>query len=136
MTVTDTSTWRACRHCGTPIRPSALSSCWIDQRDYDTCDITGDSHEPATVCRVVDQILSWVDNDGELNVSAGDLILDQGEMCAVEGIDIETLHDGSLWLHVGLRDPRRVDTGLPVSVHEFAGSGLVAVRRYLIEETS
>jgi hypothetical protein len=98
-----------------------------------SCHATGDEHAPAVECRVVDTITPWTDKDGRLLVHEGDLILDQGEMCAVQDIDVEQLANGHLWIHMSLRDPRGVGTGLPVSGHEFSADGLVAVRRYITE---
>jgi hypothetical protein len=133
MTATDARSVTHCRRCDTPIRPAG--SGWIDERGWDTCKGADAFHRAAAVCRVVDEILPWADKDGNLNIHEGDLVLDEGAMCAVEGIDIEVLDDDSLCLHVSLRDPRRVNTGLPVYASEFAGGSLTAVRRYITEET-
>jgi hypothetical protein len=75
MTIPDTRSVTRCRHCQAAIRPSAFGDFWIDSRDYDSCDDTGDSHEPATVCRVIDQAMQWTDSNGRLNIHDGDLIL-------------------------------------------------------------
>jgi hypothetical protein len=132
MTATTVDTWETCRFCLAKIQPANPDATyWIDIEGYDQCMGTEDFHAPRSICRVVDQILQWTNEDGTLNIHAGDLILDQGEMCAVEQIYVETLGDGSLWLHVDLRDPRGTETGLPVAAHEFSGAGLVAVRRYV-----
>lgn len=73
------------------------------------------------------EIVRWT-TDGKPNVAPGDKILDEGEMQTVEAIYVETIN-GSPWMHVSLRDPRRADTGLPVHAAEFSGSGLIAVCR-------
>jgi hypothetical protein len=49
VTVTDTTTWRDCRHCNARIRPSALGAHWIDADDYDFCEGIGDSHQPVDI---------------------------------------------------------------------------------------
>lgn len=138
MTTTDTRSATRCRHCDAPLHLSDLSTTpvWVDGQGWDSCEDTYKPHEPIPLCRVHDEILPWVDKDRNLNIREGDLILDEGAMCAVEAIDIEVLDDKSLRLHVSLRDPRRVNTGLPVYASEFAGDSLTAVRRYVTEEAS
>lgn len=69
-------------------------------------------------------LIRWT-TGGESNIHPGDQILDQGEMCTVKGVYVESLDDGSYWMHVELRDPRRADGRS--FVHEYSGSDLVAV---------
>lgn len=49
MTATDTSTWQACRHCGTPVRRSATGTYYVDASGWDNCPNQEHSHEPADV---------------------------------------------------------------------------------------
>jgi hypothetical protein len=46
MTATDTAAWLACRHCGTPIRPSESGTYWVDAGEWDNCTGLERSHEP------------------------------------------------------------------------------------------
>jgi hypothetical protein len=125
VTATDTSTWQACRHCGALIRPSALGAHWIDADNYDHCEDTGNSHEPASVCRVVDQILHWVDKDGQLNIAEGDLVLYNYKLELVEQIHY------TLSTHIRVRvEFAGRNTAVFADPHD-----LVAVRRYITEET-
>ena len=139
MTVTDTAAWRDCRFCGVKIQPAPTGTYWIDVEGWDSCMGTEDSHDPvrpAAGCRVHDEILPWIDKDGNLNVHEGDLVLDEGEMCLVEHIKVDVAFvDDTPWIHVDLRDPRGVDTGLPVAHHDISSASLVAVRRYITKET-
>lgn len=47
MTATDTATWQACRHCGTPIRRSASGTYYVDAGEWDNCPNQDRSHQPA-----------------------------------------------------------------------------------------
>jgi hypothetical protein len=46
VTATETSTWQACRHCGTPVRPSESGTYWVDAREWDNCPNRERSHGP------------------------------------------------------------------------------------------
>lgn len=124
MAATNTEPVTRCRRCGVPIRPSPLANFWIDEHDYDSCYGGWDSHEPATVARVVDQITEWTDKDGNLNIRAGDLILRDYRFELVDRIRYDPAEN--LVVRVELAGHHAAMNVQPAD--------LVAVRRY-IEET-
>jgi hypothetical protein len=123
MPATGTEGVTRCRRCHAWLHHSDLSSVWIDDSGWDSCDNTGDSHEPISACRVVDQILAWADKSGKLLIHEGDLVLRDWRFELIDRIYYKPTEN------------------IRVRV-EFAGRNVaefidpmdpVAVRRYLIE---
>lgn len=132
MTATDTKPATQCRRCNAPIRPSDLcidprtmSTVWVDEAGWDSCEGTADSHQPAAVCRVHDEIVLWVDKDGRLNIREGDLILRDYRLELVERLYYKPADN--ILVRYELAGHNAASWAQP--------SDLVAVRRYIAEET-
>lgn len=126
MTVTAVETWQTCRFCDAKIQPAnPAQTYWVDVEGWDQCIGTEDSHAPRSVCRVVDQITEWVDKDGSLNVHEGDLVLHDYHLEVVERIFYSPPENMRVRVEFASRNTARW----------FHPADLIAVRRYLTEET-
>lgn len=127
MTATDTRSATRCRRCGTPLHLSDLTTAplWVDEQGWDSCEDTYEPHEPIPLCRVHDEILPWVDKDGNLNIREGDLILRDYQIELVDRIYYDPAEN--ILVRVELAGHNAATWAQP--------NDLVAVRRYLIEET-
>lgn len=127
MATTVMETWQDCRFCSVKIQPAnPAQTYWVDVEGWAQCMGTEDFHAPRSVCHIVDQITEWTDKDGKLLVHEGDLILRDYRFELVERIYFDPAEN--LVVRVELAGHRVAMNAQPAD--------LVAVRRYIIEETN
>lgn len=119
----DTTTkTRTCQECTVDIDVTDTGTLALHTREHKVLGevhCTGSGKSSVPPCEVVDQIVSWTDKDGRLNIHEGDLILDGSSLELIAEIELG-LDGGAHYMLEG-RDRS----------FSAAGDELVAVRRYV-----